>query len=189
MNTTQNKAALWKSCIEQGVFDQVPSDLQHQVQGLFEKTINQFNNEGLDLGLANQMVLREFKLQLGKLIGQPMSQKSFEEVTNEYKEMYAPKSPEKIEFSKEKDSPIEDLEGILKLKSEQRQNEIHEFFKQDQKLAGVVEIPEIKTATIQSVKSLEIPMKYNQDELVLHRRILESILTSQLKIIEMLQRK
>lgn len=193
MNTTQNKAALWKSCIEQGIFDRVPSDLQHQVQGLFELTINQFNNDGLDLGLANQMVLKEFKLQLGKLIGQPMSQKSFEEVNNEYKGMYAPKQPEKIEFSKEKDSPIEDLEGILKLKSEQRQNEIHEFFKEDQKIAGVVELPEVKqtlkSVTLQSVKSLEIPPKSNNDELALHRRILESILTSQLKIIEMLQRK
>lgn len=195
MNTTQNKASLWKSCIEQGVFDKVPSDLQHQVQGLFEMTINQFNNEGLDLGLANQMVLKEFKLQLGKLIGQPMPQKSFEEMNEEYKGMYAPKQPEKIEFSKEKDSPIEDLESILKLKSEQRQNEIHEFFKEDQKIAGVVELPELKTSTIQSIQSLNtvkplgIPKRSDNEELILHRRILESILTSQLKIIEMLQRK
>ena len=200
MNTTQNKAALWKSCVEQGVFDKVPAELQHQVQGLFEKTVNQFNNEGLELGMANQFVLKEFKLQLGKMIGQPMNQKSFEELNQEYKGMYAPTTPEKIEFSKEKDTPIEDLEGILKLKSEQRQNEIHEFFKEDQKIAGVVEpipstpIPTLSQALTQAPsilppRPLESPTRSDHEELVFHRRILESILEAQLKIIEMLERK
>jgi len=188
MNTTQNKAALWKSCIEQGVFDKVPSEKQHQVQGLFELTINQFNNEGLDLGLANQLVMKEFKLKLGNLIGQPISQKSFEEVNEEYKDLYAPKQPDKIEFSKEKDTPIEDLEGILKLKSEQRQNEIHEFFKEDQKVGGVIEIP--VTTPVAPLSSVLVNSSISQnDEIVLHRRILESILEAQLKIIDMLQRK
>lgn len=192
MNTTQNKASLWKSCVEQGVFDKVPAELQHQVQGLFEKTVNQFNNEGLELGMANQFVLKEFKLQLGKMIGQPMSQKSFEEVNEEYKSMYEPVQPEKIEFSKEKDTPIEDLEGILKLKSEQRQNEIHEFFKEDQKIAGVVELSitqPVKPSTIQTLTPIELSSSIDHEELVLHRRILESILEAQLKIIEMLERK
>jgi hypothetical protein len=206
MNTTQNKASLWKSCVEQGVFDKVPSELQHQVQGLFEKTVNQFNNEGLELGMANQFVLKEFKLQLGKMIGQPMNQKSFEELNQEYKGMYAPTPPEKIEFSKEKDTPIEDLESILKLKSEQRQNEIHEFFKEDQKIGGVVEpIAEpISSSIIQPMnQSMNQPMiqsmiqpmnpilpsNSDHEELVFHRRILESILEAQLKIIEMLERK
>lgn len=195
MNTTQNKAALWKSCVEQGVFDKVPSDLQHQVQGLFEMTVKQFNNEGLELGMANQFVLKEFKLQLGKLIGQPMSQKSFEEVNEEYKGLYNQTPPEKIEFSIEKDTPIEDLEGILKLKSEQRQNEIHEFFKEDQKVGGVVEVidqPFVKSQApkVYSVQQETIQSVNQQEpELVLHRRILESILEAQLKIIEMLQRK
>jgi hypothetical protein len=204
MNTTQNKASLWKSCVEQGIFDKVPSDLQHQVQGLFEMTIKQFNNEGLELGIANQMVLKEFKLQLGKLIGQPMAQKTFEEMNEEYKGMYAPKQPEKIEFSKEKDTPIEGLDEILKLKSEQRQNEIHEFFKEDQKMAGVLELPmeplnPITTTPTNSfinplVKQFVNPtetigMKEENEELKLHRRILESILEAQIKIIEMLQKK
>jgi len=195
MNTTQNKAALWKSCVEQGVFDKVPSDLQHQVQGLFEMTVKQFNNEGLELGMANQFVLKEFKLQLGKLIGQPITQKSFEEVNEEYKGLYTQTPPEKIEFSIEKDTPIEDLEGILKLKSEQRQNEIHEFFKEDQKVGGVVEVieqPFVKDE-VHKVCSVqpETTQQVNQEEhqLDLHRRILESILEAQLKIIEMLQRK
>jgi hypothetical protein len=220
MNTTQNKAALWKSCVEQGVFDKVPSELQHQVQGLFEMTLKQFNNEGLELGMANQMVLREFKLQLGKLIGHPLPQKSFEEINEEYKGMYAPKLPEKIEFSKEKDTPLEDLDAILKQKSEQRQNEIHEFFKEEQKVGGVLDLsvePNVAnglssmgSTDISNGPSMVQPNRHSmgvsggiptglssgiqdtsieKEELVLHRRILESILEAQLKIIDMLQRK
>jgi len=195
MNTTQNKAALWKSCVEQGIFEKVPADLQHQVQGLFEITVNQFNNEGLELGMANQFVLKEFKLQLGKLIGQPLNQKSFEQVNEEYKGLFAPPVPEKIEFSKEKDSPLEDLENILKLKSEQRQNEIHEYFKEDQKIGGVVDFPTSpnpnpNTTLTNVLKQEPVPPVLSQHpELVLHRRILESILKAQIKIIDMLQTK
>lgn len=189
MNTTQNKASLWKSCIEQGIFDKVPTDLQHQVQGLFELTINQFNNEGLELGMANQLVLKEFKLQLGKMIGEPILQKSFEEVNAEYKELYTPTIPDKIEFSKEKDKPIEDLEGILKLKSEQRQNEINEFFKEDQKIGGVVELHTPSDIVTNNTNRLIEYSNQEKEEILLHRRILESILEAQLKIIDMLQKK
>lgn len=187
MNTTQNKAALWKSCVEQGIFDKVPSGMQPQVQGLFELTINQFNNEGLDPAMANQLVLKEFKLQLGKMIGQSIPQKSFEELNEDYRGQYNAKIPEKIEFSKEKDSPLENMDLILKTKAEQRQNEIHEYFKEEQKGVSLLEsmpslvIP-IQEPRITSV--LETP-----SELQLHRRILESILESQIKIIELLQRK
>ena len=186
MNTTQNKAALWKSCVEQGIFEKVPQGMQYQVQGLFELTINQFNNEGLDIALANQLLLKEFKLQLGKMIGQPIAQKSFEELNEEYKGQYQPKPPEKIEFSKEKDTPIEDIEEILKIKSQQRQNEIHEFFKDDQKIGGAVELKQ-ETPFHTEI----IAPKPNEwlEETKLHRRILESILESQLKIIELLQKR
>jgi hypothetical protein len=187
MNTTQNKAALWKSCVEQGIFDKVPPNMQYQVQGLFELTINQFNNEGLDLALANQLLLKEFKLQLSKMIGQPIPQKSFEELNEEYRGQYQAKPPEKIEFSKEKDTPIEDIEEILKIKSQQRQNEIHEFFKEEQKIGGV-ELKETQTPFNPSIP--KVPYNSDKsDEILLHRRILESILESQLRIIELLQNR
>jgi hypothetical protein len=204
MNTTQNKAALWKSCVEQGIFDKVPSGMQPQVQGLFELTINRFNHDGMEPALANQLVLKEFKLQLGKMIGQPMPQKTFEEMNEEYKSQYQAKVPEKIEFSQEKDSPLENMDQILKTMAEKRQNEIHEFFKDEKDLgslpmgAEVLPSTEIKptssslansplsNSSIPNVMSLS---NSAQTELQLHRRILESILTSQIKIIELLQRK
>jgi hypothetical protein len=202
MNTTQNKASLWKSCVEQGIFDKVPSGMQHQVQGLFELTINQFNNEGLDPALANQLVLKEFKMQLGKMIGQPIPQKTYDELNEEYRGQYQVKMPDKIEFSKEKDTPIEDMDLILKTKAEQRQNEIHEYFKEDQKIGGVLDkVPE-QGSLFQSQTQSQTPFPVigqpqiqesgsyaSRDELKLHRRILESILNSQIKIIELLQRK
>jgi hypothetical protein len=202
MNSTQNKSALWKSCIEQGLFDKVPPNMQYQVQGLFELTINQFNNEGLDIAMANQLLLKEFKLQLGKMIGQSIPQKSFEQFNEEYTGQYQAKIPEKIEFSKEKDKPIEDLEEILKLKSQQRQNEIHEFFREDQKIGGVLEEPfkELAEPKFESMIETTVPPKIEKiveknsstitkEELNLHRRILQSILESQLKIIELLDKK
>jgi len=189
MNSSQNKTALWKSCIEQGIFDKVPPGMQYQVQGLFELTINQFNNEGLDIAMANQLVLKEFKLKLGKMIGQTIPQKSFEEVNEEYRGQFQAKPPEKIEFSKEKDTPIEDLEGILKLKSQQRQNEIHEFFREDQKIGGVLQEPFIEPIVETKIVDTHNQTNVSRDELQMHRRILESILEAQLRMIELLQKK
>jgi hypothetical protein len=187
MNTTQNKAALWKSCVEQGIFDKVPSGMQPQVQGLFELTINQFNQDGMDPALANQLVLKEFKLKLGKMMGQTIPQKSFEEINEDYRGQYQAKVPEKIEFSQEKDTPLENMEQILKSMAEKRQNEIHEYFKDEKEIGSNV------TPVLEMPKSLITPSPIstpsNPSELQLHRRILESILTSQLKIIELLQRK
>jgi hypothetical protein len=184
MNTAPNKASLWKSCVEQGIFEKVPQESMYQVQGLFERTVNQFNNNGVDLATANQMVLKEFKFQLGKMIGLPIPQKTFEEINEEYKGQYQPKPPSQIEFSKEKDTPIQDLEAILQQKSEQRQNEMLDFFKEDSRpLVPLANMPQ--TIPVNNPQTTPVPT----GELELHRRILESILTSQLKIIELLQRK
>jgi hypothetical protein len=195
MNTTQNKAALWKSCIEQGIFDQLPSGIQPQVQGLFESTISEFNQEGMDPAIANQLVLKEFKIKLGKMIGKQFPQKSFDEINQEYMGQFKPRLPDKIEFSKEKDSPLENMDEILKNKAEQRQNEIHEFFKEEQKGMELTEVlPSVSMPSL-SMNSVTTPIEKTQpvlnlsSEIVLHRRILESILQSQIKIIEMLQQK
>jgi hypothetical protein len=206
MNTTPNKASLWKSCVEQGIFDSVPPDAMYQVQGLFERVIQQFQQGDVDLAKANQLVLKEFRFQLGKLTGQTVQQKSFEELNEEYRDQYQPKPPTQIEFSREKDSPLQDIEAILQQKSEQRQNEIQEFFKEESKTMDMSQpvqkmgppVTQPRVQTLQSVGSIGSPLgslepiqsvQAKENELVLHRRILESILTSQLKIIELLQRK
>ena len=210
MNSTPNKAALWKSCVEQGIFDSVPPDAMYQVQGLFERVLQQFQQGDVDLAKANQMVLKEFRFQLGKLTGQTVQQKSFEELNEEYREQYQPAPPTQIEFSREKDSPLQDIEAILQQKAEQRQNEIQEFFKEESKATDLTPGAPLGQPMTQSMsQSMSQPMvpprsqplhplgsigtldpiQAKESELALHRRILESILTSQLKIIELLQRK
>jgi hypothetical protein len=188
MNTTQNKASLWRSCIEQGIFDQLPTGIQPQVQALFENTIQQFNQEDMDLGKANQLVLKEFKLQLGKMIGKKIPQKSFEELNEDYKGQYKAPVPESIEFSKEMDKPIENMDIMLKTKAEQRQNEIHEFFKEQSPLDTVSTFP-MKDLRNPEISLTSTASSSIDTQLQLHRRILESILNSQIKIIELLQRK
>jgi hypothetical protein len=115
----------------------------------------------------------------------------------------------------EKDSPLQDLESILKEKSDQRQNEISEFFKEEKGISNVNDskVTDMKSFhpaslntiqnTIQTPNQMTSPLNtfagpsltpiasapVSRNELEVHRRILENILVSQIKIIELLQRK
>jgi hypothetical protein len=198
MNTTQNKASLWKSCVEQGIFDNIPSSYQPQIQGQFESMIRQFNNEGLELSKANQIFLRDFKIELMKLTNTPIPTKSFEETNNEYNKLFQPEKPEKIDFNKEMDTPLKDIEKLLKEKADQRLLESQNYFKDvrsetivspketiEPRIPEVVRIPEV----------LHIPTPNTNDrteELIKlfkqQHKILSGILESQIKIIELLQK-
>ena len=199
MNTTQNKAALWKSCVEQGVFEKIPSSYQHQIQGLFELTIRQFNNDGLDLATANQMFLRDFKVELSKLTNVKIPSKTFEETNSEYNKLFQPDKPEKIDFNKEMDTPLKDIERLLKEKADQRLLESQNYFKD-------VRAETIEESTVPNEISPSVPMTLELKENVRfteridktedllkmmqqQQKILSGILESQIKIIELLQKK
>jgi hypothetical protein len=207
MNTTQNKASLWKSCVEQGIFDNIPSSYQPQIQGLFESMIRQFNNDGLELSKANQIFLRDFKIELTKLTNTPIPTKTFEETNNEYNKLFQPDKPEKIDFNKEMDTPLKDIEKLLKEKADQRLLESQTYFK-DVRTETIVEpepsnvIPQSIQIPIQSIsipQSIQIPhipiphIHDKTDELFKmmkqQQKILSGILESQIKIIELLQKK
>ena len=205
MNTTQNKAALWKSCVEQGIFEKIPSSYQHQIQGLFELTIRQFNNDGLDLATANQMFLRDFKVELSKLTNTPIPSKTFEETNSEYNKLFQPDKPEKIDFNKEMDTPLKDIERLLKEKADQRLLESQNYFK-DVRSETIIEesipLPLQSSLPLQENESnrtneiLRFPEQKERnksEELmkIMHhqQKILSGILESQIKIIELLQKK
>jgi hypothetical protein len=204
MNTTQNKASLWKSCVEQGIFDNIPSSYQPQIQGLFESMIRQFNNEGLELSKANQIFLRDFKIELTKLTNTPIPTKTFEETNNEYNKLFQPDKPEKIDFNKEMDTPLKDIEKLLKEKADQRLLESQTYFK-DVRTETIVYpepsnvIPHIQipqSIPIQSISIPHIPIPHIHDKtdelfkmMKQHQKILSGILESQIKIIELLQKK
>jgi hypothetical protein len=201
MNTTQNKASLWKSCVEQGIFEKIPSSFQHQIQGLFELTIRQFNNEGLDLATANQIFLRDFKVELSKLTNIPIPSKTFEETNNEYNKLFQPDKPEKIDFNKEMDTPLKDIERLLKEKADQRLLESQNYFK-DVRAETIVEESVPLASNVSENTSVSVPLHFpepkekekekSDDVLKMmqqQQKILSGILESQIKIIELLQKK
>jgi hypothetical protein len=212
MNTTQNKAALWKSCVEQGIFEKIPSSYQHQIQGLFELTIRQFNNDGLDLATANQMFLRDFKVELMKLTNVQIPSKTFEETNSEYNKLFQPEKPEKIDFNKEMDTPLKDIERLLKEKADQRLLESQNYFK-DTRVETIetdktesnepnVNSNELKvnesksdfTEKIQTNQMFTFPKEQDKTEELIkmmkqQQKILSGILESQIKIIDLLQKK
>ncbi len=209
MNTTQNKAALWKSCVEQGIFEKIPSSYQHQIQGLFELTIRQFNNDGLDLATANQMFLRDFKVELSKLTNIQIPSKTFEETNSEYNKLFQPEKPEKIDFNKEMDTPLKDIERLLKEKADQRLLESQNYFK-DVRSETIIEesipvplqgtlplpLPLQENETSRTNEILRFPEQKERDKseelmkMMQHQqKILSGILESQIKIIELLQKK
>jgi len=186
MNTTQNKASLWKSCIEQGIFESIPPTYQPQIQGLFESMIRQFNNDGLEISKANQIFLRDFKIELMKLTNTPLPTKTFEETNSEYNKLFQAEKPEKIDFNKEMDTPLKDIDKLLKEKADQRLLESQNYFK------------DVRTESIEPVenKKQEVIMPYKVDKtddlikmMQQQQKILSGILESQIKIIELLQKK
>jgi hypothetical protein len=193
MNTTQNKASLWKSCVEQGIFDNIPSSYQPQIQGQFESMIRQFNNEGLELSKANQIFLRDFKIELMKLTNTPIPTKSFEETNNEYNKLFQPEKPEKIDFNKEMDTPLKDIEKLLKEKADQRLLESQNYFK-DVRSETIVSMPKETVETrIPEVVRIPTPNTNDRTEELIklfkqQHKILSGILESQIKIIELLQK-
>jgi hypothetical protein len=193
MNTTQNKASLWKSCVEQGIFDNIPSSYQPQIQGQFESMIRQFNNEGLELSKANQIFLRDFKIELMKLTNTPIPTKSFEETNNEYNKLFQPEKPEKIDFNKEMDTPLKDIEKLLKEKADQRLLESQNYFK-DVRDETIVAMPkETIEPRIPEVVRIPTPNTNDRTEELIklfkqQHKILSGILESQIKIIELLQK-
>ena len=200
INTTQNKASLWKSCVEQGIFENIPSSYQPQIQVLFESMIRQFNNDGLELSKSNQIFLRDFKIELMKLTNTPIPTKSFEETNNEYNKLFQPDKPEKIDFNKEMDTPLKDIEKLLKEKADQRLLESQNYFK-DIRTETIVEQTHTEVNSIPEI--IRIPQEMNfphenrtndkTDELIKmmkqQHKILSGILESQIKIIELLQKK
>jgi hypothetical protein len=187
MNTNQNKAALWKSCVEQGIFNRIPITMIHPVQGLFEKTIREFDNDNMDVSIGNQLFMREFKIRLSSMTGIPINVQTFEETEKEYKSMLETPKPESIDFTQERDSPIENLESIIEEKTKQREFEISRLFNEEHKNKALG----INTPTINQV--LEVKHQPNNNELFkmiqTQNKVLQNILESQIKIIELLSKQ
>lgn len=185
MNTNQNKAALWRSCVEQGIFNQIPTTMIQPVQGLFEKTIREFNSDNIDISTGNQLFMREFKLRLSSMTGIPINSQTFEDTEKEYKAMLEAPKPGEINFTEEKDTPLENLDTIIEEKTKQREFEINKLFNEEHKNKTLG----INTPTINQV--LETPSIQSNELFKMiqsQNKILQNMLESQIKIIELLSK-
>ena len=208
MNTNQNKAALWSSCVEQGVFNKIPSDMMPQTQNLFETTIAKFNHAGVDVPVANQAFLVDFKRELSKMSGVNIKSTSFEDTEKEYLSLLKAPTPKAVDFNEMKDEPLGDIERIIQEKQQQRQmemdkifqknetqnrvesfnepdrevREVHEPFKSFQPFKAVNEVKEVKEVRPDKSSTEIMHILKSQNN------VLTKILESQLKILELLQK-
>ena len=184
MNTNQNKASLWRSCVEQGIFNKIPTTMIHPVQGLFEKTIREFDNDNIDISTGNQLFMKEFKLRLSSMTGIPVSSQTFEDTEKEYKAMLEAPKPTDIDFTQEKDRPIENLDTMIEEKTKQRELDINRLFNEEHKNKTLG----INTPTINQV----LGNTNNNNELVKilqsQNKVLLNIVESQIKIIDLLSK-
>jgi hypothetical protein len=186
MDSNQNKAALWKSCVEMGLFNQIPTTMIHPVQGLFERTIRDIASDSVEPSIGNQLFMKEFKLRLSHMTGIPINVPSFEETEKEYKAMLEAPKPNNIDFAQEKDTPLENLESIIEEKTKQREMEINKMFNEEHKNKALG----INTPTINQVLGAT-PIPNNNELFKMiqsQNKVLQNILESQIKIIEMLSK-
>lgn len=119
MNTQQNKAYLWKQCIEQGIFNTLNSSELQNVQSRFEDLVKEYDRKEEALEMKNDQFLREFRNRLVP---------SFEETQNEYNKLLQPPKPSPVEFTREPDKPMQDLTALLEKTNERRKEELQQLF-------------------------------------------------------------
>jgi hypothetical protein len=119
MNTQQNKAYLWKQCIEQGIFNTLNSSELKNVQTRFEDLVKEYDRKEEAFEMKNDQFLREFRNRLVP---------SFEETQNEYNKLLQPPKPTPVEFTREPDKPMQDLTALLEKTNERRKEELQQLF-------------------------------------------------------------
>jgi len=119
MNTQQNKAYLWKQCIEQGIFNTLNSSELQKVQSRFEELVKEYDRKEETLDVKNDLFLREFRNRLVP---------SFEETQNDYNKLLQPPKPAPVEFTREPDKPMQDLTALLEKTNERRKEELQQLF-------------------------------------------------------------
>jgi hypothetical protein len=163
MNSQQNKAYLWKQCIEQGIFNTLNSSVLPSVQKRFEELVKEYENSQDAVELKNEQFLREFRSRL---------MPSFEDTQKEYDKLLQPPKPPMVDFTREPDKPMQDLTSLLEKTNERRKEEIQQVFSDKPFLTQEKDpILERMERTLQK-----------------HSEMLLSILETQMKLIDYLQR-
>jgi len=168
MNTQQNKAYLWKQCIEQGIFNTLNSSVLPSVQKRFEELVKEYDKKDETLEVKNEQFLREFRTRITP---------SFEETQKEYDKLLQPPKPPPVEFTREPDKPMQDLSALLEKTNERRKEEINQVFSDKPFIHSAVQL-ENPNPTLERI---ERTIQKQSEMLV-------SILETQMKLIDYLQR-
>jgi hypothetical protein len=210
MNSIENKIKLWNTCTQLGLFTNVNPAFETQIKQLFEDNISKFStNNNTDISVLNNFFLEEFKRNLNKLLGtNGDTMSALEKKQQEYRDMFQPQVPAPIDFGAEKDKPIEgNMEDILREKEEERKKEMSRILgQQPLPLTNVNESSNLSSNF--SLPSPSFPSTSFQNNLnnqnnqtsqqnnsqilkILEKQsiILMKLLESQVKIIELLQKK
>lgn len=165
MNSQKNKAYLWKQCIEQGIFNTLNSSVLPTVQKRFEELVQEYEHSQDSVELKNEQFLREFRSRL---------MPSFEDTQKEYDKLLQPPKPPIVDFTREPDKPMQDLTALLEKTNERRKEEIHQVFSDKPFLT-----PE---------KEKDPILERMERTLQKHSEMLLSVLETQMKLIDYLQR-
>jgi hypothetical protein len=169
MNTQQNKAYLWKQCIEQGIFNTLNSSELSNVQKRFEDLVKEYEKTDEPLDMKNEHFLRDFRSRLSP---------SFEETQKEYDKLLQPPKPVPIEFTREADKPMQDLTALLEKTNERRKEEIQQLFADKPMLEKPISLSPPTDPALERIER----MVMKQSEMLL------SVLETQMKLIDYLQR-
>jgi hypothetical protein len=187
MNTQQNKAYLWKQCIEQGIFNTLNSSELPNVQKRFEELVKEYDKIGDTLEVKNGQFLRDFRTRLVP---------SFEETQKEYDKLLQPPKPTPVEFTREPDKPMQDLTALLEKTNERRKEEIQQVFA-DKPVGQTLGQPMGQTLgqTLSQTMSQPFGQPLQSDPLERIERLITkqtemilSVLETQMKLIDYLQR-
>jgi hypothetical protein len=114
MNEITNKALLWNTCIEQGIFNNVNKEDALKIQPLFESVLEKFTNRREPIELLNNECIFKIKEEINKL-------NSFEEKQKEYDKLLKNTTPPKIDFSDKLDEPIKNIDSLVEKTQQIRQ--------------------------------------------------------------------
>jgi hypothetical protein len=167
MNTQQNKAYLWKQCIEQGIFNTLNSSVLPSVQKRFEELVKEYDKKEETLEEKNEQFLRDFRNRITP---------SFEETQKEYDKLLQPPKPPQVEFTREPDKPMQDLTALLEKTNERRKEEINQVFSDRPFIQSAGQLDKDPT-----LERIERTLQKQSDMLL-------SILETQMKLIDYLQR-
>ena len=151
---------------------------------MFEKTVKEYENERIELETSNQLFLKDFRLKIFKLGETIKKDMEFQKTEQEYKSMLTPQKPKEIEFTKERDKPIENLEKLIEEKSKEREVDIHKVFTEDHKNKALGLVNQVNLGSMEESN----PLKEIQKMYQVQNKILQSIVESQIKIIDLLQK-